>query len=363
MATLNPESGIVILYSIIFETKNDIQFQGTDQMVQIKENNLIILAIQSKYFHPYVFQSILFHLFNKLPSLRVVNLSEELDLYLHPDYECTPTSSTVSFVPYDLSPAAEIGRFHQFIFKILRPIQILHLIIHLLCGTRIFVTSSFTTQLCFGCFSLLSIIYPLNWPSVFITALPLHLIATTGAPVPFIIGLPFNLFLRDEMEDVTIDAILNLDFANLALPDEPVFDPDLLMLLRQVDSNLTEELNMFKSTEIFPARRIQLILWQFIYAIMILASGQKEVPLSDPNLKMKIAKGIKASQSSKDISKSSLASYIADSPVVGVFIDNIIATNNEETSGIFQEFDNILKSHAMEKLMFTVKGRRRSVVR
>ena len=292
IATLNPDDGIRILYSIIFETKYEVKFRGTDRNVDILENKLVVLAIQSKYFHPNVFQSILFHLFNKLPSLEVVKLEDELDVYLHPDYEETLMSTNFTFLPSDLSPKAEIGRFHQFIFSILRPNQILHLLLHLLFGTKIFVTSCFTTQLCFGCFSCLAILYPLNWPNIFITALPIHMIGTAGAPVPFIIGLPFNLFYQPEMMDIEIDSLINLDFANFVMPNEPIIDQDIQTLIKIIENMLIDVLDEFKSTEIFPAHSIQLILWQFIHGVLIISSGCKHCNLNDPNIKVVIPQTI-----------------------------------------------------------------------
>ncbi|OHT14548.1 hypothetical protein TRFO_15101 [Tritrichomonas foetus] len=347
MATLSPEDGIRVIYSIILETKNRITFQLTKESCSIDEKNLIILVIESKFLHPYVFRAILMNLYNHLSATNL-NIEDELELYLHPAIDQSILENKLYIAPFDICPAAEIGRFHQFIFSLLKPSQILNILLHLLTGTSIFVTSIDTTQLCVGCFSLLSLLYPIKWPNLFISTLPKNYVETANSPFPFIIGVPFKLLMHKEMKGISIDNLVNLDFGTLITSPNPKIGQKMIVLIQKVSDMISEELTFYKNCCAFPAYRIQLLLWEFIHGVLLISAKMADVNLNDSDLKTNLAKTLLDSKISKYHKKDSVEQYIYESDVVGMFSDHIIRGFEKY---IPDDFFSVLNSKGMRDLM------------
>ena len=197
MATLCPEDGIRFVYSLIFLLKKRAILKMTSKDVKLHKNTIAILVIESKYLHPVHFKAILTQIFNHIRNVDIVN---EFNYYIHPTIVHRNFQSEFESLPFDISVTTEIGRFHHFIFSIFRPNQVLNILINLLLGQSLLVTSFDTVKICTGCFALLALLYPIIWPNVFISTLPKQMLASAGSPFPFIIGIQYQLFLSEEMQ-------------------------------------------------------------------------------------------------------------------------------------------------------------------
>lgn len=352
MATLSPEDGIRVIYSLIFETKHAILFQRQDQSFSIDKKSMIILAIESKYLHPNCFKTILQHLYNHLPQESVV-LDEELEIYLQPDIIKSPFSTELTCLPYDISIAAEIGRFHQFIFSSFRINQVIMLLNHLLAGSSILVTSVSTTQLSVGCFGLLSLLYPIQWPNVFITALPAHLIDCVASPVPFIIGIPFNLLNRPELREVEMDLLVNMDFVHFETSNSPLISSKVEQLSKKVQKLLHKEIEIFKNTGLFPAYRIKIVILKYIVGMILIAANMTDSDLAQPNIMEDVVKRILnhrewSFEDEVQKNRDSLERRLLESPVLTIFCESVIYQKNpiiiNELSAIFPQCTCLFKS-------------------
>ena len=280
LATLTPPDGIRFVYAYILKTTNDIKL-AIDKEIVIPKKSLLILSIESKYFHPSSFRSIFFHLYNKLSYQ---SFSEEIEVYMHPRVFEKPNFVELRGLPYDISIDAEIGRFHHFIFSILRVNQVLQILIHLLCSSSITVTSISTRQLSFGCFALLSLMFPIQWPMTFITALPENLIDYAYNPTPLIIGIPTYLFPKIDISQTNCCVILNLDFGHIDILKSFSYDTKYQSLIKAVEKLLEKELDNYKTTRIFPAFRIQIILWEFITGFALISADLMDVDFNQEHL-------------------------------------------------------------------------------
>ncbi|OHT05779.1 hypothetical protein TRFO_26370 [Tritrichomonas foetus] len=328
MATVSPEDGIRIIYSIMFEAQSNIQFGGADGTYKIPERSLVILAIESKYFHPSSYKSILTHLYNRLPY-KAVMLDTEIDYYINPKTNRTKNSFEFIGLPFDLSQEAEIGRFHHFIFSTLPVKQILSLIFYLLCGSSTLVTSSTTTQLCFGCFSMLSLLYPIQWPNMLVTALPEYLLDYASAPVPFIIGIPFNLLSKPQLAHFESELIVNLDFANVSSPNTIDIKGKYKLLLRKVAQKINKALDIYRENGIFQAAEIQIYIWEYIIGIALIATDNIGSDYSDKELMDKLAVQIFELSKTPNKKNSPVLDALIDGTVLVHFSELILERNTE----------------------------------
>ena len=352
MATLGPVEGFRVIYSIIIRTRKGSK-PIKNKYFTIEEDSLIILVIESKFLHPLTFNEILKGLYNRLSNIE--QLLSDINNYMKITLEKSLTATNTNLLPFDISPAAEIGRFHQFLFSLFNPEQVLKILLQLLTGTTIFVTSIDTSLLCIGCFALLSLLYPLKWPNTFIPTLPKCCKDIVGSPSPFIIGIPLELFLHDTVNNTEVNTLLNLDFRSFKT-DDPVIDkatnPTIYFLINKISDMISEELKFYKESGAFPAYRIQVHLWKFIYCILFIFTNLVSLNIFDPNLSisdLKISLANELLHCQKiSFPNNSIQKLLQGSGVVNLFAEHI--TGGYELY-IPDDFLNILKSHELHELL------------
>jgi len=218
------------------------------------------------------------------------------------------------------------------------------MIIHLICGSSILITSIYTDQLCFGCFALLSLIYPLNWANSLITSLPKRMLEMTESPVPHIMGIPFKTFLTKKHYS---EIVFYLDFGIFSSEEESdsyicLNDHKIQVLIQKIEANLKNELSFYSTTGVFPAYRIQLILWRYIHAIFIIASEITNI--TDPDsFKLEFAEKFSSFNNPTDLQKT-----LKDSSVVSMFIDHILDSSDNY---IPKDYYDVLKDPKMLSLI------------
>lgn len=344
-ASLCPEDGIRVVYSLIFLTKEKYEIRIPSKSVTIKEGALTILVVESKFLHPVHFKAILTHIYNDIHHGAI---QEVFDLYYRPSIIRNNFTLLFEALPFDISTTAEIGRFHHLLFSVFQPNQVLMILMHLMISLSVIVTTMDTTKLCAGCFSLLSLLYPTIWPSVFISTLPSNLLETVNSPFPFIIGIPFRFFLRDDMKNVEVDTFINLDCGNIISSAKLDIDPKINALISKVSDLLNNELEIFRRYKGFPAYRIQLILWQFMLALMLISANMTDCDLSDPNLMKKLAATLQDKKRKRQLKRNSVQIGIYDSIVIDFLCEHIISGF---TKYIPDDFFGVLKSQSMKELM------------
>lgn len=101
-------------------------------------------------------------------------------------------------------------------FKLVDPYIVGILIAYIALDERVIVTSSQLEKISHFCFSLISLIFPLQRPGVFIPILPFFLIDTLLAPFPFIIGIHNSLMQDVKTSDLESHVMLNIDGKRLS---------------------------------------------------------------------------------------------------------------------------------------------------
>lgn len=81
-------------------------------------------------------------------------------------------------------------------YNVVEDSQMIALFTALLFERRIIITGKKLGQLTACCFALTKIIYPFYWQYTFIPLLPQHILDMLSLPMPFIIGLPKELYER-----------------------------------------------------------------------------------------------------------------------------------------------------------------------
>ncbi|KAK8884355.1 hypothetical protein M9Y10_043465 [Tritrichomonas musculus] len=347
-SSLCPEDGIRVVYSLIFLTKEKYEIHIPSKSVTIQEGALTILVVESKFLHPVHFKAILTHIYN---DIHHGEIQEVFNLYSHPPTIHNNFTLLFEALPFDISTTAEIGRFHHFLFSIFQPNQVLIILIHLILSLSVIVTSIDTTKLCAGCFSLLSLLYPIIWPCVFISTLPSNLIETVNSPFPFIIGVPFKFFLRNDMKNVEVDTFVNLDCGNFISSANLDFDAKINTLISKVSDLLNNELEICKKYRGFPAFRIQLILWQFLLALMLISANMTDADLSDPQLKRRLAEALQDKKKKRQSKKNSVQHILYDSIVIDFLCEHI---TSGFTKYIPDDFFKVLSSQSMKELMASI---------
>jgi hypothetical protein len=164
IATVTPDDGVRIIYSLIFDTPQPVHFTKADANVILPERSLIILALESQLFHPCVFRELLTHFYNFFTSGHLFAMEEsEFDEYWMPERSSHKSGDiTLTQFPYDVSPDAEIGRLLHFAFASFPVKQIVSLVLHMLGGYPVLVTSVCTGRLSLGCFALVALLLPIQ---------------------------------------------------------------------------------------------------------------------------------------------------------------------------------------------------------
>lgn len=339
MATIMPTDGIRIIYSLIFKTKGQFNLTNENE-ITIPKQTLLIMSIQSKYLHPSTFRNILLHILNHLPYPKILN--DELFSYIHPQINRSIESTEIVGVPFDISSSAEIGRFHHFIFSSFKVNQVLHILLYLLSSFTFHVMSVSTSQLSIGCFSLLSLMYPIQWPDIFITALPEHSLEYVSPPYPYIIGLPVNLLSNHKLRDFTADVNINFDFADVVFNKSIQIDSRYAELIKSVESLIEEELKAYRTTNIFPAYKIQLYLWQYMTGIALITADLGQTDLDPESFEITLANALlKMSKKTPDsIPRNSIQRMLLESNVICHFCNGILYSR---TTKIPKAFFDVIK--------------------
>lgn len=349
MASITPNDGIRIVYSLIFKTSGQILF-GKDRDIVIPKGTILIIAIESKYLHPSTFKSILMHTLNHLPYAEI--LIDELESYIKPTISVHPDKIEFVGLPFDISPSAELGRFHHFIFSSFKINQVLNILLFLLCDASILVTSVSTTQLSIGCFTLLSLLYPIQWPNFVISVLPEHLLEIGSSPVPYIIGVPINLIGQTQEHGCDPEVFLNLDFAHVSCQKNLKIGSKYAALIKTIESLIENEIETYRTNMIFPAYKIQIYLWKFITGVVMIAAGITQEDLDNENLKDLIANKIINSTKST-MPENSLHTRLLESSVITHFCNNII---HKAKQNIPPEFFDVAKDmKSVMKYVFKIK--------
>ena len=279
-------------------------------------------------------------------------LIDELESYIKPTISVHPDKIEFVGLPFDISSSAELGRFHHFIFSSFKINQVLNILLYLLCGFSILVTSVSTTQLSIGCFSLLSLLYPIQWPNIFITVLPEHLIEIGSSPVPYIIGIPINLVGKFKDAGCIPDIFLNLDFTHVSCNKNLKISSKYAVLIKTIESLIESELEAYRTNSIFPAYKIQIYLWKFITGVVMITAGITQTDLEEGNLKEYIARKI-IEASSSNMPENSFQKMLLDSPVINHFCNNIIYNTKHTTP---PDFFNVAKDmKTIMKSVFKIK--------
>lgn len=349
MASITPDDGIRIVYSLIFKTSGQILF-GKDKDTVIPKGTILIIAIESKYLHPSTFKSILMHTLNHLPYADI--LIDELESYLKPTISVYPDKIEFIGLPFDISSSAELGRFHHFIFSSFKINQVLNILLLLLCDASFLVTSVSTTQLSIGCFSLLSLLYPIQWPNFVISVLPEHLIEISSSPVPYIIGVPINLIGQTYEHGCEAEVFLNLDFAHVLCKKNLKISSKYSVLIKTIESLIEDELETYKTNSIFSAYKIQIYLWKFITGVVMIAAGITQEDLDNENLKDLIAHKI-IDPTKSSLPENSLQTRLLESSVITHFCNNIIHNAKQNIPPEFFDVAKDMKS--IMKYVFKIK--------
>lgn len=344
-ASLCPEDGIRVVYSLIFLTKEKYEIRIPSKSITIKEGALTIFVVESKFLHPVHFKAILTHIYN---DIHHGDIQEIFNLYHRPVIIRNNFTLLFEALPFDISTTAEIGRFHHFLFSIFQPNQVLIILIHLILSQSVIITTTDTTKLCTGCFSFLSLLYPIIWPSVFISTLPSNLLETVNSPFPFIIGIPLRFFLRDDMKNVEVDTFINLDCGNIISSVKLDIDSKINALITKTSDLLNNELEICRKYKGFPSYRIQLILWQFMLALMLISANMTDTDLSDPNIKKKLATALLDKKRKRQSKRDSVQQGLYDSIVIDFLCEHIISGF---TKYIPDDFFGVLTSKNMKELM------------
>jgi hypothetical protein len=336
-----PEEGVRTIYSLIFEMLQSVPVMKDGVELTLPEKSLVILALESRYVHPFVFYQLLIHFFNSFTSGRLFSMDQsEIELYADGQREVHKTGAvTLEQFPHDISPDAEIGRLHHFAFTAFRVKQILSIIFHLVVGDQVIATSISTERLSIGCFALISLLYPVQWSIPFIPVLPEELRDHLGSPFPFLIGVPFRWIEDNVTEGMDPCLVVNLDIGAVIAPEpEPVYGARYNILAQKMSARLAGELAIYTSSGVFPAYRIRIVLWQFIAGIMAITAGMA-VP-GKLNV-MDVCRGIlELRETTKgDIPRNSYQRLVLESTLIVHFAEQV--TSGVEQLKVGDKFANV----------------------
>lgn len=330
MGIIQPETGNKFNYSLIFQNKYDINFTSDSKEFIIKKDTITIISIESEFLHPSCFQAILIDTYNHLlkPNTK---LEEVLNIFIRPKINIEPSASYIDYLPFNISREFEIGKFLHYTFSVLFIPDIIYIIKSLLIGSSIMITSFDSSKLCTMCFGIISLIYPLEWPNIFITSLPYHLSEVLSTPVPYIIGISHTMIDLPFVEYAQVDAIVNVDFHHI--------DKNRLLNNSRKTAKLDEylqmllelELDFYSKTGCFPAANIQYLIWMYMLSCLILAGEidgeKKESPVEF--IKSLIRK-LTCNPGSSSVSGSFL-SLLKESTVISYFSETLLEKDSDDT--------------------------------
>jgi len=146
---------------------------------------------------------------------------------------------------YELFPPEDNSMFNDILFKTLfeqlSTENVLFLFSSLLAQHRIVVTSSSLTLVSSCVHILLTLLYPFQWPYIYVPVLPRALLEYCMAPVPFLIGVHSSSY--EKLSKMDIDVVfVDLDNNSLTAPDENYIEevPESSKLRQTLDKIVAE---------------------------------------------------------------------------------------------------------------------------
>jgi hypothetical protein len=348
LAAVRPEKGFRTIYSLTFHVRAAFACrawaEGGDAELAVPARSLVVVSIESKFVHPQVFHCLLHQVYNDLTASRVAGGGFSLSYALEAEVEKLANGECRlgPQFPFDISPGAEVARFHHFLFASFPVPKILTILTSLLASQHALVTSVKTTRIGLGCFALLSLLFPLKWPGVFVPLLPESMTDVLQAPFPFVIGIPFLWFAEPgRVMDVTM--VVNLDVATVIKSSDQLFtvSPAYSVLINEIARRMDAEAAFYRKKKVFPAARIQRLLWKFIVGMLAITAGFTQ---PDPELTLEtLAAALLRARDAPAGDAGSLQAALVESQVVCDFTDGLSKlVHRPAFSAVFSEMGDIM---------------------
>jgi hypothetical protein len=256
-----PDNEIRVIYTLTCEMKTDIK---------IGDSSIVLISIESRYFHPLLFHSLAVIIQQEL----MMSVDFCLSDYHRPHLTQGPGSERfIAPFAFGISADAEIGRLQQFLFSCFRVKHVVTILCHLLASDPIIVTSISLTRLGLGCFALLALLHPFQYPLIFIPLLPESLMGTLGSPFPYLIGVPYTWIEQNNLRGLDPTVVVNLDLGAVISPEpRAAFEPQFAVLQQRIVAKLEEELELYRTYGVFPAARISAVIWEMIAGTLAVAA-------------------------------------------------------------------------------------------
>ena len=173
-------------------------------VIQKKEkNNLISYCILSSFIDQNKIFSIMEEFINNMQNLG----NDKQKIFNFINSKITHPAKRDSFLLEQIT----INSMAQELFKVIDIDIVGTFISSIALDERIIVSSQSLNLLSRVCFALISLIYPLKWPGVFIPVLPFFLTDTLLAPFPFIIGVHTSSLPSIEWDDLESHIFIDID--------------------------------------------------------------------------------------------------------------------------------------------------------
>ena len=146
--------------------------------------------IESKFFYLKFFKKLLTQILNSSISGNFT-IDKTLEEFLE---QLPGTSSTPSHQNKILFDQTEFPHMslQMFMFSMIKSVQILQVMARLICGVPTVVTSFTNSQISIATFAIFSLIYPLEWPYLFIPLVNSTTYSNFKSPI-YIVGVLFNI--------------------------------------------------------------------------------------------------------------------------------------------------------------------------
>jgi hypothetical protein len=106
--------------------------------------------------------------------------------------------------------------------------------------------------------------------------------------MPYLIGVPFEWFEDDRMDGIDPTIVVNLDLGAVIVPQPTAVvdltndvEPPYRVLFERIVEKLNNETAIYRASGLFPAARIQVVLWELIGGMLAVTAG---VTAPDPKL-------------------------------------------------------------------------------
>lgn len=247
-----------------FQSKRQITFMSsfTDSSKNIlycyvAQKQSVAYSVVSRFYHPKFYETVS-QLFVGISGIQAPDILLQFSDINHGKYNWT--IETKDHTLTNLSPSNELCRLYSFIFTKLPIRSILATIVAMLLDCRIVVISSNLSHLSDAAFSILSFIYPIEWPLTFIPILPQSLFTTLEAPFGYLIGIHSSY--SHYLLDIDRYFVVNIDAHYTAVVGMEDF-PDRISNFIEERSNTIENI-LSECSPIFPFLLIQKEIRRFV---------------------------------------------------------------------------------------------------